>query len=106
LCGELEVLVGVITSNFLEVIRSAGRHGPFRTLIGPTQPSIPPPAIRKVVETASEVVQISSIVRDEPSRYKFDDETEASINNSNNNDGVVYVAERWRDARAEMNIAD
>jgi len=98
--------VGVIASNFLEVIRSAERHGPFRTLIGPTQPSIPPPAIRKVVETASEVVQISSIVRDEPSRYKFDDETEASINNSNNNDDVVDVAERWRDARADMNLAD
>jgi len=103
---QLEVLVGVITSNFLEVIRSVGRHGPFRTLIGPTRPSIPPPAIRKVAETASEVVQISSIVRDEPSRYKFDDETEASINNSNNNDDVVDVAERWRDARADMNLAD
>ena len=35
--------------------------------------------MRKVAETASEVVQISSVVRDEPSRYKFDDETEASI---------------------------
>gem|GEM_PF-3802847 len=45
---QLEVLVGVITSNFLEVIRSVGRHGPFKTLIGPTQPLIPPPAIRKV----------------------------------------------------------
>jgi len=98
--------VGVIASNFLEVIRSTGRDEPFRTLIGPTQSSIPPPAIRKVAETASEVVQLSRVVRDEPSRYKFDDETEASINNSNNNDDVVNVAERWRDARADMNLAD
>ena len=43
------------------------------------QPSIPPPDIRKVTETASEVVQISRVVRDEPSRYKFDDGIEASI---------------------------
>jgi len=43
------------------------------------QPSIPPPDDREVAETASEVVQISRVVRDEPSRYRFEDGTGASI---------------------------
>ena len=43
------------------------------------QPSIPPPDMREVAETASEVVEISRVVRDEPSRYRFEDGTEASF---------------------------